>query len=139
MKKHLLSFLSIIFVSAVFAQSVPNGGFESWTLNSFENPLGFQTSNYNFDNGVQTGVNATKTTDAYHGNYALKLTTTTTGTNVTFAFFANGDPGKSPLQGGIPYSQKPTGIQFHYKSNIIPTDTAIFLACFKKAGVTIGT
>lgn len=139
MKKHLFSFLSIILVSTAFAQSVPNGSFESWTLNNYENPQWYSTSNYQVDNGVSAGNNVTKTTDAYHGSYAIKLLTTASGTNVSFAYFANGDPGKNPLQGGIPYAQKPTGVRFYYKSNIIPNDTAIFLACFKKLGVTIGT
>lgn len=142
MKKHLFSFLSIILVSTVFSQSIPNGGFESWTLNTYENPQFCNTSNYQYNggsNGYQTGLNAIKTTDAYHGNYAIKLVTTLTGTNVCFAYCAVGDPGKNPAQGGMPYSQKPTGIRFHYKSNIIGNDTAFVLASFKKSGATLGT
>ncbi|MBK7669007.1 MAG: T9SS type A sorting domain-containing protein [Sphingobacteriaceae bacterium] len=55
------------------------------------------------------------------------------------AYFAIGDPGKVPAQGGMPYSQKPSGIRFYYKSNIIGNDTAFVLASFKKAGTTLGT
>ncbi|MBP7809178.1 MAG: T9SS type A sorting domain-containing protein [Bacteroidia bacterium] len=139
MKKHLLSILAIISSSFIFGQSLPNGGFEAWTITNYENPQFFQTSNYKSEDGANPGVNATKTTDAYHGQYAIKLTTVASGTNNLFAFFANGDPGNSPIKGGIPYSQKPSGVRLYYKSNIIFGDTAIVLACFKKAGVTIGT
>jgi hypothetical protein len=141
MKKKLLTITFVLFSILIFSQSIPNGGFESWTINNFENPASFiNTSNYQFVNGSsQTGVNVTKTTDAYHGTYAIKLLTTGTGTNVNFAYFSNGDPGKTPAQGGTPYSQKPTGIRFYYKSNIIAPDSALFIAVFKKAGVAIGT
>lgn len=142
MKKHLFLILAVISVTLVSGQSIPNGGFESWQVNTYENPQFCNTSNYQYNggsNGIQTGNNAVKTTDAYHGNYAIKLTTATTGTNVTFAYFANGDPGKNPAQGGIAYNKKPTGIRFYYKSNIIAPDTAFVMACFKKAGVGIGT
>lgn len=141
MKKHLFSIFSVLLFSSAFSQSIPNGGFESWTLNTYENPQFCATSNYQYtggNNSIQTGLNAIKTTDAYHGSYAIKLLTTTTGTNVTFAFFANGDPGKNPPKGGLPYSQKPTGIRFYYKSNIIGNDTAFVLAAFKKAGSLLG-
>jgi hypothetical protein len=138
MNKNLFAFVFAILSGIVFSQSIPNGGFESWTTTSYEDPVGFQTSNFNENNGVISGINATKTTDAYHGNYAIKLLTVATGTDVSFAYFANGDPGKNPVNGGIPYNQKPNGVRFHYKCNILGTDTAIFLACFKKAGVSLG-
>ncbi|MCE3259585.1 MAG: hypothetical protein K0S12_1226 [Bacteroidetes bacterium] len=124
-----------------FAQSVPNGGFESWQVGNYEEPLNYVTSNSENDNQNNPNFtfNATKTTDAYSGQYAIKLTTTTTGTVTDFAFFANGNPGGGPtFKGGVPYSQKPTGIRFHYKANINGTDTAIFLVMFKKNGVSAG-
>jgi hypothetical protein len=139
MKKHLLSILAVFSITAMVGQSVPNGGFESWTISNYENPAGFQTSNYKDDHDVIGTQNAVKTTDAYHGNYAIKLTTVVTGTAVNFAFFANGDPGKNPVSGGVPYNQKPSGIRFHYKCNVMPGDSAIFLAFFKKNNVTIGS
>ncbi|MBA2612917.1 MAG: T9SS type A sorting domain-containing protein [Bacteroidetes bacterium] len=138
MKKILLSFILVLITSISFSQSIPNGGFESWIVNSYENPQFFETSNYGKDNGVQNLVNATKTTDAYQGSFAIKLTSSLgVPTGTSFAYFANGNPGSNPT-GGIPYSQKPTGIKFFYKSNIMPTDTAIFITIFKKAGAVVG-
>lgn len=138
MKKTLLVLLSILLVKQFNAQSIPNGGFESWSATNYENPNGFQTSNLEMKNGYQLGVNAVKTTDAQAGNYAIKLTTIAGTPNPNFAFFANGNPGGSGASGGIPYSQKPTGIRLYYKSNIIGTDTALFIVMFKKAGSYIG-
>jgi len=140
MKKHLFIFIIALSALRVFAQSVPNGGFESWIVNSYENPLHYQTSNYENKNNTTYGVNAVKTTDAYAGSYAIKLTTAGSGTNTMFGFFANGNPGgQGNASGGIPYSQKPTGIRFHYKCNIIGNDSALFLVMFKKAGSVVAT
>ncbi|MGZ3919515.1 MAG: hypothetical protein ACXVC7_04455, partial [Bacteroidia bacterium] len=134
----LLSFFGALVLSA---QSVPNGGFESWQVSSFEEPVDYMTSNSENKNGNGPSMfNATKTTDAYSGQYAIKLTTAGTGTNTDFAFFANGNPGGSSVfQGGLPYNQKPTGFRFHYKCNIIGNDSALFLVMFKKNGVSLGT
>ncbi|MCW3077291.1 MAG: hypothetical protein JWO32_1900 [Bacteroidetes bacterium] len=134
------TFLFVFFsLHLLKAQSVPNGGFESWQVNTYENPVNFQTSNYEQKNGFNTGLNAVKTTDAFSGQYAIKLTTQGTGTNSSFAFFANGNPGGPVFQEGIPYSQKPTGIRFHYKANIVGNDSAIFIVMFKKNGAMVGS
>ena len=140
MKNFLLSLIALFFAGFTFSQSIPNGGFESWQIANFQNPQFFETSNYELKNGgnTQVGVNAIKTADAIQGSFAIRLTTTlTAGTYTNFAYFANGSPGSNPT-GGIPYSQKPTGIKFFYKSNIMPNDTAIFLTIFKKAGAVVG-
>ncbi|MEO6305208.1 MAG: T9SS type A sorting domain-containing protein [Bacteroidia bacterium] len=141
MKKHLLIFASVLFSTYFFGQSIPNGGFESWVISTYENPQFYQTSNYEHNSSSTTPVNATKTTDAYHGAFALKLTTAVTSptTPPAFAYFANGNPGGPNPAGGIAYTQKPSGLRFHYKSNIIGTDTAIFICIFKKLNVNIGT
>ncbi len=136
--KRIILFCLSIAIYGVKAQSIPNGGFESWQVTTFENPAFFETSNYKKDNNVVSALNVVKTTDAYHGNYAIKLTTAQTGTDVTFAFFANGSPGGNSGSGGIPYTQKPTGVRFRYKANIIGTDSAICLCWFKKNGSYIG-
>jgi hypothetical protein len=138
MKKNLFIIICCIITLGSFGQSVPNGGFESWQVTSFENPAFFQTSNYKKDNNVVSPVNVVKTTDAYHGNYAIKLTTALSGTTPAFAFFADGNPGSNQGSGGIPYTQKPTGIRFRYKTNIIGTDSAMFICWFKKSGSYIG-
>ncbi len=140
MKKHLFTALTLLVSSVLFSQSIPNGGFEGWNTINYENPLNYQSSNLSNNDGVQSPVNVVKTTDAFHGNYAVKLTTTlsTNGVDTSFAYFANGDPGKNPPRGGFPISQLPTGFRFHYKSNIMPNDSSLVLVAFKKNGASIG-
>lgn len=138
MKKYLLPLLSL-FASIAFSQSIPNGGFESWQISAYQNPKFFATSNYEKEEAL-TQVTAERTTDSYHGQYAIKLTTSavSTGTKNAFGWFADFQPDLTFSSGGIPYNQKPTGIRFHYKSNILAGDTAIFLCMFKKNGVQLG-
>ncbi|HRG01295.1 MAG TPA: T9SS type A sorting domain-containing protein [Bacteroidia bacterium] len=138
MKKHLLIILAFLCSGFLFSQSVPNGGFENWNTITYDDPNFYQTSNMHGNNGAQGTVNAEKTNDAWHGNYAIKLTTKLVGNDTIFAYFADGDPGKNPPQGGHPYNQAPTGIRFHYKSNIMAGDSSLVLLMFKKAGVLIG-
>jgi hypothetical protein len=137
MKKKLLSIMAILASGLAFGQTIPNGGFENWTTSQYEEPTGYQTSNSK-NNGPQNPGNVIKTTDAHHGSYAIQLNTILTGVDTSFAYFANGDPGKTPPAGGIPYTQKPTGLRLYYKSNIVGTDSAIILVMFKKAGVSLG-
>ncbi|HKC67768.1 MAG TPA: T9SS type A sorting domain-containing protein [Bacteroidia bacterium] len=137
MKKRLLSLITFLTAGFAFGQTIPNGGFENWTTIQYQEPTGYQTSNSK-NNGPQNPGNVVKTTDAYHGSYAIQLNTVLIAGDTSFAYFANGDPGQNPPAGGIPYTQKPTGIRFYYKSNIIGTDSAIVLVMFKKAGVSIG-
>lgn len=138
MKKHLFVIITALLSSFTYAQSIPNGGFESWNTITYENPLFYQTSNLHGNNGAIGPVNVVKTNDAFHGSYAIKLTTTLSGNDTSFAYFANGDPGKNPPQGGTPYNQAPSGIRLHYKSNIMSGDSALVLVQFKKNGALVG-
>ncbi len=139
MKRLLFSILSVFACAFAQAQSVPNGGFENWTTTNIENLQFYSSSNTDHHNGVFHPANAVKTTDSYHGSYAVKLTTTLTGTDTAFAYIANGQPGSAPAAGGIPYNQKPSGFRLYYKSNIVPGDSALIIAEFKLAGAVIGT
>lgn len=138
MKKHLFTILSAFITGLTLAQTIPNAGFESWNVTSFENPSVFYTSNMKGINGTGATINVTKTTDAFSGNYAIRVSTNLVGTDTAFAFAAIGDPGKTPAQGGLPYTQKPLGISLHYKSNIVAGDSAMIIVQFKKSGAAIG-
>jgi len=130
--------MAILASGLAFGQTIPNGGFENWTSTQYEEPTYYQTSNSSNNNGVQNPDNTIKTTDAYHGVYAIQLNTILINNDTSFAFFANGDPGQSPPAGGLPYAEKPTGLRLYYKSNIVGTDSAIIVVMFKKAGASIG-
>lgn len=137
MKKHLFTLFTVLSSAFLFGQSIPNGGFENWNTVIYENPTSYMTSNLHGENGSTGPINALKTTDAFHGTYAIQLTTALSGLDTSFAYFANGDPGKNPPPGGMPYNQTPTGIRLHYKSNILAGDSALILVMFKKNGVLL--
>ncbi len=137
MKKQLLVLMAIILTGSVFAQSIPNGGFESWTTTNYENPQYYSTSNGNSKNSGPPSFNVIKTIDSYHGGFAAQLNTIAFAGDTMGAYVANGNPGQ-PAGQGIPYNQKPTGMRGYYKSNIMLGDTALIIAMFKNAGTVIG-
>jgi len=137
--------LVYIAITAVGQNSIPNGDFETWNSATYDNPQNYPyTSNYDvfFRYHYQFPFNAVKTTDAYHGGYAIQLTTDGSAAQTAFGYFINinpenGDP--NTWTGGMPYSQMPTGIRGYYKYNVATGDSATILATFSKAGSNIGT
>lgn len=142
--KKLILLLSLTFFSlAINAQySIPNGNFEQWTTNTFDNPLNYpNTSNVQNFFRYHLPGNVTKTQDAYHGLYAVQLTTNANATDTSFAYFVNESPEGDPSTwtGGMPYNQKPTGIRGYYKYNVANADSGTIFVTFSKAGVNVGS
>lgn len=142
MKKLLSLSAGILFTAMLSAQAIPNGGFENWSNVNWYDLNGYQSSNdQNISKGFGfAGYNAVRSSTAEHGNYAIQLSTVQVGADTLFAYITNGI--QNPLQGlgGIPYSQKPTGIRLYYKCNINAGDTAGVMVIFKKHGMgVIGT
>jgi len=137
MKKQLLTLFATALTSVALSQTIANGGFENWTTTTIEDPQFWMCSNDENHNGHNAPANTLKTTDAYHGSYAIRLTTILNGPDTVGAYFADGNPGGGSGN-GIPYTEKPTGLRLYYKSNIMPGDSAIVIAIFQKAGATIG-
>jgi len=74
MKKHVLFIAFVCAVSALNAQSFPNGGFENWTnQTTYEDPQYWTSMNMMTLFGA--GETAIKSTQAHSGTYALKLVT----------------------------------------------------------------
>ena len=144
--KKLLFFLCLAYSTvSAYSQtpSIPNGNFEQWTSETFDYPqyYPFTTNPQNFFQ-YNLPSNVTKTTDAYHGMYAVQLTTNANSTDTAVASFVNantntGQP--STFKGGIAYDQQPTGIRGYFKYNVATADSATILVGFRKAGVNIGT
>ncbi|MBI1221739.1 MAG: T9SS type A sorting domain-containing protein [Bacteroidetes bacterium] len=142
MKTSLLSILLGAFCLGAEAQTaIPNGNFENWDQTNFENPkYYFQTSNIQLlDRGLP--FNCEKTTDAYHGSFAIRLTTVGDNSNQMFGYFVNtyqpeGDP--TQWHGGMPFDQNPTGMRGYFKSNIAAGDTGLIFVAFSKGGTNIG-
>ncbi|TPG67573.1 T9SS type A sorting domain-containing protein [Hymenobacter nivis] len=103
------------------AQAVANGGFETWAARSnVDSPTGWLTvddaiaalSPIRFPTGTFT-----KTTDAHGGTYALRLETKTTLAGVVPGGVVLGTK-LGPLTddpGGLPFTGRPTALQFYYK------------------------
>jgi hypothetical protein len=145
MKKKLL--LTVALIGTIALQmnaqtpSIPNGNFENWTTLTSEIPQNYVwSSNIDaFRNGQP--FNVIKSTDAYHGNYAVKLTTEISGGDTLPGVFININPqSNNPAnwQGGFAYNQQATGMRGYYKSAIASPDTGFVVAFFYKAGVMIG-
>lgn len=121
MKRLILLFISVLFVSVTHAQLV-NTSFENWVPNlGFENPEGWGTAN---NLVVLAGTSTTvKITDPSDGTYAALLQSkflqlagaTVPGILTTGALqfdFATGDVG---FLNGVAYTERPEKMTFDYK------------------------
>ncbi len=105
-------------------QQVPEGNFENWTGGE---PAPWHNSVF----GMST---ATQSSDSYQGEYAAELKSQ--------SFFGQFIPGlitlgevdaiNMTLTGGIPYTDRPTGIRFFFKYMPSGVDTMVFAAFFTK-------
>src|SRR5258706_2788383 len=140
--KKILFFIALLTQTLLYGQSVPNGGFENWTSATYDYPEGYvQNSNPEAFFKCNAPFNCVKTTDFYHGAYAIQLTTHTTATDTCFGYIVNAtSTNGNPLTwtGGIPYNQMATGMKGYYKSNIMPGDSGGVLAVFRAAGSPVG-
>jgi hypothetical protein len=144
--KKIYTLLFISICALVQAQTaVPNGSFELWTSANYEIPQNYaQSSNPQAFFKSQAPFNCVKTTDAYHGTYALKLTTVVGAKGDTvMGYTTNGNPQNGnpcSWKGGVAYNQMPTGFKGHFKSNIVSGDSAGIILVFKNAaGTCLGT
>lgn len=153
MKKQLL-FIQVLSMTVILASfsftgkvnaqnGIPNGGFETWTTGSYNDPLYYQyTSNPGCFFTNQAGFNAVRDTPGYHGTYAIQITTTASMLGDTNSgYFANINANGNPLTwtGGMAYNQKPTGIRGYYKNTEMPGDSGVIIVAFSKSGSNIGT
>lgn len=128
-------------ISSQTVNSIPNGNFENWdSLNYWIPEHALESSNpqtYVMCGGV---FNCIRVTDAYHGKYAIRLTTRKGMRDNCAGYFSNCHlNGHAPTWlGGVPYNQKPSGIQGYYKSSIREGDSGLILLNFRKAGKCIG-
>ena len=144
MKKHLLLLSLAFIVITTFGQNpIPNGNFEQWNTDTISSPL-----NYNYSSNSDAfftynlPANVTRTTDAYHGNYAVKLVTEASAMDTAFGYFLNTNPNNgnpTTWVGGMPYNQSPTGIRGFFKYNVASADSATIIIVFSSAGVNIAT
>jgi len=139
MKKKLLLLSLVSFTITVTGQnSIPNGSFEIWNSSTYEYP-----QNYPFTSNLDAlsrnlSFNEVKTTDAFHGQSAVMLSSFTK----TIGYFVNTNPNNGQPDswtGGMPYDQMPAGIRGYYKYNVATADSGLLIVSFRKAGIEIGT
>lgn len=114
-------------------QNILNNSFENWTPLVWDELDGWKTSNQWYIGEPILPV--VKTTDAYNGNYAVELNTFLDSRGDTaWAAITNGEFGQNQMEGGVPFSGNPIGIEFYYKYFPSGIDTAYFNIEFKKTG-----
>lgn len=117
----LASSLLVATLASAQAQTIPNGGFETWaSRNSVEAPTGWVTTDDVAAALVGTAFTGTytKITDAHGGTYAARLESKNTllGIVVPGAVGIGSKVGSDvTLPGGIPFTGRPTMLQFYYK------------------------
>jgi hypothetical protein len=142
MKKIYSTFAFLLLCFGLNAQSTPNGGFELWNSTSCDGLTGYTNSNGESVFRCNTGCNATKSSDAYNGSFALELNTFVGAGDTCFGYVVNSmnPQGQNPCMwpGGMPYSSMATGIRGYYKSAITAPDSGGVLVAFRKNGSCLG-
>ena len=118
--------------------TLPNHSFENWTNVSSETPDNWYTLNSLL---IGAGIeNATKTTDANSGSYAIEMTTKILDLDTIASFLSNG-----PINFGannpfmpMPYAATPTTFSGAYKYTPINGDLAFLQVQFFASGTMIG-
>ncbi|NDP22316.1 MAG: T9SS type A sorting domain-containing protein [Paludibacter sp.] len=139
MKTKIFILFFILLGFGLFANDIiPNRSFENWTSKTVEfvenYPHGSHLNSYYSDEPS----NVEKVTDAYHGQYAVKLTTVAIENEKQIGYFMNTDARNGDMNAwvdGFPYTEKPTGIRGYYKYNVASSDSALIVLSFRKTGV----
>ena len=75
--KQLLLAISILIGTSIYAQQIPNGGFENWVQEPYgEEPANWGELSLQLLNSLIPGIldsTIVKSQDAYSGNYAMEL------------------------------------------------------------------
>lgn len=139
-KLTLLSLL-VAFGFAVFAQQIPNAGFETWT--SSTNPDGWGT--WESATGLPLGLTFKDTVDKVEGSASLKLITDSVQAGpqkrliAGFASLGNVQYAPpSPISFvGLPFSYRPDTLFFAFKYTAPSADTAVVQLVFTSGDSTV--
>lgn len=123
---NLIIILSLSFGLAIGQEQVDNGDFETWSDNNNAPP--WTSYNYLF------GSTAEKTSDSYHGDFAVRMETADLFGEKIPGFISLGNINTESFMptGGIPFSSRPTGISLYYKYQPAETDTMLVFAALTK-------
>lgn len=127
--KKLLTIPFILTILFTKAQNIHNQSFENWSIESYDTLDGYTTLNQ-LNLMYFNTTTANKSTDAFQGNYSIRLETKTNGIDTMYGQFSTGPLGTS----GVPYSQNPDSLVGYYKCNVQPGDTAGILITYGLMG-----
>lgn len=133
--KKITFLISALFLSmnVFYAQSITNGGFETWQVNSYYD---YPDNWFIIEEDGYANQLAEKSNDFQHGSFSLKLNTIDVNGNNIFAAAVYGIPGDNGFK-GLPYNQLGDLLHFSYKSNIQPGDMGMMWLMLYKNGVTL--
>jgi len=145
MFKKIILFCSLFCTaSGLWAQTIPNGGFENWQYypkTTYETPKGWTNNDLlyqHFDPGYK-GVTTLKSTRSHSGRYALQISVTFNHNDtVNGAIYSTGSVDSlvrllsHTAAAGFPCSQKYESFTGYYIFNCLPGDTAVFGAILTK-------
>ncbi len=126
---------NVSFTGTGITQGVLNGDFENWTPVNIENPDDW--SPINLYASTQGQLSATKTSDSYAGNFALRLETIAFRDD-TLGLITNGQFANDSIIGGHPFSIVFDTLIGYYKYSPVGLDTAAVGLTFTKNGNAIG-
>ena len=149
----LLYMLSCVMLSS---QNLPNYSFEQWdNSGSFNEPLGWGTSNFSVISVISFNTVTEETSDTYSGNSSIRLETITknaSGNDVKVVglltlgtFDVNLATREAVVNGGIPMAKKPNIFSGYYKYSPVGIDSCIMsiiltrYSIAKQSRDTIGT
>jgi hypothetical protein len=135
MKKLLPLTIALFAFCRLSAQSVPDGGFETWNTTNWSDPANYNTSNDQiFQGSKDPTANVTEVTGWENGVEGVQLTTATLDGSTQPGYITNSVNDPFMGIGGIPYNQKPTGLEIWYNCNIMSGDSGAFGVFFKQGG-----
>jgi hypothetical protein len=130
-----------MFISLQFAgaQTVPNGGFENWTLTDFfEEPAQYATSN-SLTYMLGETINVTKTTDSQSGAFAARMETKVVGSDTIPGLMMIGQLEDDFIGGGIPFNARPDSLTGYIKYDLAGGDELYIVCLFTRGGLPIGS
>lgn len=125
--KHI-TFIALLFGSLAIAnaQNIPSGDFESWTVRD----------EVSLDSFTSAGLVA-RTTDAYSGQYAVRMDNKIIDGEHATSFVTNGVPVENNVLGGQAYDEAPLSMRFFAKYDLATGDHADIVGIFKLNGSPI--
>jgi hypothetical protein len=122
MKIFILVLISVFATMTIFAQELPNPGFEFWSNDLlYEGLENWTTTN---SDGYSENLGAIKSDDAYSGLYSLELRSMLINEDSVFSIVYLGAIDDNGPSGGIAYTDAFDQVKGYYKCNMSANDSA---------------